>query len=194
MASRPESVALLGPGKSLVGIVTTPDVPAEGASTACAIVLNAGIIHRVGPNRLHVEMARALADSGLQVVRFDLSGIGDSESRGDSMAPLDAALTDIRDVLDTLSATRGIRRFMLIGLCSGANHAILSAAADERVASVALIDPYVPRTRRYYFNHYVGRMTSVRSWWNLVRGKHPIWQAIFGARQTTDADYWPPAT
>ena len=123
MASRPESVVLLGPGKSLVGIVTTPRVLEESASSTCAVILNAGIIHRVGPNRLHVEMARALANSGLQVVRFDLSGIGDSEARGESLAPLESALADIRDALDTLSATRGLRKFIVIGLCSGANHA-----------------------------------------------------------------------
>jgi pimeloyl-ACP methyl ester carboxylesterase len=177
MARRPESTVLLGPGKSLIGIITAPEAAADLGGT-CAVILNAGIIHRVGPNRLHVEAARALADSGLLTVRFDLSGIGDSEARSDAATPLDAALLDIRDTLDTLCATRGVRQFLMIGLCSGANHAIVSAAADERIVAVALIDPFIPRTRRYYFNHYIGRMTRARSWWNFVRGDHPLWQAV----------------
>ena len=175
MERLPESVIQLGPGKSLVGIAT----PAVGApawsSPICALILNAGIIHRVGPNRLGVELARLLARRGVPAVRFDLAGIGDSASRSDGLAPLDAALADIRDAMDSITAARGARRFVLIGLCSGANHAIISAGSDERIAAVALMDPFIPRTRHYYFNHYIGRMTRVTSWRNFLRGDHPLW-------------------
>ena len=112
MERLPESVIQLGPGKSLVGIAT----PAEGApawsSPICALILNAGIIHRVGPNRLGVELARLLARRGVPAVRFDLAGIGDSASRSDGLAPLDAALADIRDAMVSITAARGARRFV----------------------------------------------------------------------------------
>src|SRR5690606_1367498 len=105
------------------------------------LILNAGIIHRAGPNRLHVTLARALSAAGFPVLRVDLSGLGDSPPREDGAAPLDAALADIRDILDTLQATRGVQRVVLMGLCSGADHSVIYAASDPRVVGVALLDP-----------------------------------------------------
>jgi alpha-beta hydrolase superfamily lysophospholipase len=142
------------------------------------VILNAGIIHRVGPNRLHVELARALAASGLAAVRLDLSGIGDSEPRTDALNPFDGALADIREALDTLEGSLKASRFIVLGLCSGANQAVASAATDERIVAVGLIDPFIPRTRRYYLNHYLGRISRIDSWKNLFRGDHPIWRVL----------------
>jgi alpha-beta hydrolase superfamily lysophospholipase len=178
MARLAESVVLLGPRRSLVGIHTPPAVPAAREPGTFVVILNAGIIHRVGPNRLHVELARAIAASGYSALRFDLSGIGDSRPRADTLPPLEAALADVREAVDSLSKERGATRFVLIGLCSGANLSIISASTDERIAAVGLIDPYIPRTRRYYFNHYFGRMGRVQSWRNFLRGEHPVWHWI----------------
>ncbi len=80
-----------------------------------AVILNAGIVHRVGPNRMFVTLARRLAAAGTFVLRFDLSGIGDSETRNDGLAPFDSSLADIREVLDMLESTRQIRRVVLAG-------------------------------------------------------------------------------
>jgi alpha-beta hydrolase superfamily lysophospholipase len=175
MARLAESIVLLGPRRSLVGIHTLPTARATREPGTYVVILNAGIIHRVGPNRLHVELARAIAASGYSAVRFDLSGIGDSKPRTDSLPPLQAALADVREAIDSLSRERGATRFVLIGLCSGANHSIISAATDQRIAAVGLIDPYIPRTRRYYLNHYFGRIARLKSWRNFFHGNHPIW-------------------
>lgn len=176
MARLAESVVLLGPRRSLVGVHTLPAAQANRDPGTFVLILNAGIIHRVGPNRLHVELARAIAASGYPAVRFDLSGIGDSKPRTDALPPFEGALADVREVIDSLSKERGATRFVLIGLCSGANHSIFSASTDPRVVAVGLIDPYIPRTRRYYFNHYFGRMARAESWRNFFRGEHPVWQ------------------
>lgn len=174
-----EQVLLMGPRKALVGIVTPA---AEGAATApdrpAVVVLNSGIIHRVGANRMSVQLCRQLAAQGVDAVRFDLSGIGDSESRDDGLALLDATLADIREALDTLQATRGFQRFVLVGLCSGADHAVVYAGGDPRVVGLVLLDPSIPHTPRYYLNHYARRATRLSSWLNIARGKHPLWQAI----------------
>ncbi|MFO1378711.1 MAG: alpha/beta fold hydrolase, partial [Steroidobacteraceae bacterium] len=179
MARPPENVVLLGPRKALVGIATLPPAADPGAGTTWAVILNAGIIHRVGPNRLHVELARTIAERGIPVVRVDLSGIGDSEPRSDGLAPLEAALADIRETLDSIAARNAARtRFVLIGLCSGANHAIITAAADERVVGVALMDPLIPHTARYHVNHFVGRLFRAQSWRNSLRADHPLWRLL----------------
>jgi len=173
-----EQVLRMGPRKALVGIVT-PAVEAAGAGERpTVVVLNSGIIHRVGANRMSVQLCRALAGQGFHAVRFDLSGIGDSEPREDGLALLDGTLADIREALDTLEATRGCKRFVLVGLCSGADHAVVYAGRDPRVVGLVLLDPSIPHTPRYYLNHYARRATRLSSWMNIARGKHPLWQAL----------------
>lgn len=142
------------------------------------VILNAGIIHRVGPSRLNVLLARALAEAGYTVLRFDLSGIGDSEARSDGLPPLESSLADIREALDWLESTRRTRRVVLIGLCSGANHAVLYGGSDTRVVGLVLIDPAIPKTFGYYLRHYRPRLFRLSVWLNLTRGRHPLLQSL----------------
>jgi pimeloyl-ACP methyl ester carboxylesterase len=173
-----EQALLLGPRQSLVGVIT-PGVAMERPDRPpFVVILNAGIIHRVGPHRLHVLLARALAARGVDVLRVDLSGLGDSEPRDDGLPPLDASLADIRDVLDTLETTRQVNRVVLVGLCSGADHSVIYAGTDPRVVGTVLMDPSIPRTARYYLVHYGRRVLSLRPWLNLLLGRHPIWQRL----------------
>jgi pimeloyl-ACP methyl ester carboxylesterase len=167
-----EQTLLLGPRKSLVGIIS-PAAPSKASGDAPMIViLNSGIIHRVGANRATVSLSRALAGAGFPVLRFDLSGLGDSDSRPDMKAPLESALADIREVLDSLESSRQIGRFILAGLCSGADHSILYAGSDPRVVGLVLLDPSIPRTFRYYLKHYARHLVSLRTWINFVSGRH----------------------
>lgn len=181
-----EQAHLLGPRRALVGVVAEPPQDAGGDRPAI-VLLNSGIIHRVGTNRMTVPLARALAAAGHTVVRFDLSGIGDSPPRTDSLSPLDAALADIREVLDALERTRGVRQFVLAGLCSGADHSIIYAPSDARVVGAILLDPSVPSTRLARIHHYRKRLLRGQSWLNLLRGKNPLWLALRG-REEPPAD------
>jgi pimeloyl-ACP methyl ester carboxylesterase len=144
-----DHAALLGQRRSLVGIVTKPvsNVPGDRPGV---IILNTGIVHRIGHHRMYVVLSRALAEAGHTVLRFDLSGLGDSGTRSDQLSPLDASLADIRDAVDWLAATHAVRRVILVGLCSGADHAVIYGASDPRVVGLVLMDPSVPPTPRYY--------------------------------------------
>lgn len=173
-----EQALLLGPRKSMVGVITPASAQAVVPDAPFVVILNAGIIHRVGPNRMHVLLARALAAAGFGVLRVDLSGLGDSEARNDALPPLDATMADIREILDMLQATRQVQRVVLVGLCSGADHSIIYAGTDERVVGVALMDPSIPRTLGYYVHHYGHRILGLRAWLNLMLGRHPIWRAL----------------
>lgn len=173
-----EQALLLGPRKSMVGVITPASAQASASDAPFIVILNAGIIHRVGPNRMHVLLARALAAAGFGVLRVDLSGLGDSEVRHDGLPPLDATLADIRDILDMLQSTRQVQRVVLVGLCSGADHSIIYAGTDERVVGVALMDPSIPRTVGYYVHHYGHRILGIRAWMNFALGRHPVWRAL----------------
>lgn len=173
-----EQASLLGPRKSLVAIVSTRRSGEAATSSPAIVILNAGIIHRVGPNRMFVELARRLAAAGHVAVRFDLSGIGDSEARTDGLAPFEATLTDIREALDSLGGARKLDKFILIGLCSGADQAVAYAGRDPRVVGIVQIDASIPRTPGYYVNHYRGRLFRLSSWLNFLSGRHPLWQMM----------------
>lgn len=50
-----EALLQFGDNRRLVGICSEPADP--GQHRAAAIVLNAGLLHRVGPNRFHVTIS-----------------------------------------------------------------------------------------------------------------------------------------
>jgi pimeloyl-ACP methyl ester carboxylesterase len=175
-----EQALLLGARRSMVGILS-PGVAESGeVDRPAVVILNSGVIHRVGANRMHVILARTLAASGTTVLRFDLSGVGDSEPRPDSLAPFDAAMADITEVLDYLEQTKGIRRVVLAGLCSGADHALRYAANDPRAVGLILLDLFVPRTVGYFLRFYGQRVLRAESWRNVLTKQHPMWRWIHG--------------
>jgi pimeloyl-ACP methyl ester carboxylesterase len=172
-----ERVLMLGQRKSLLGILAENPTAAGDATRPVIIILNAGIIHRVGPSRVHVALARRLAGLGYATLRFDLAGVGDSERSDEARAPLDGALADIREVLDSFASTMQSRRAVLVGICSGADQAVIYAGSDPRVVGVVLVDPHIPRTGRYYLYYYGRRLFRMSSWLNVFLGRHPMWHA-----------------
>ena len=162
-----EQAALLGRDGSLVSIIARPPLWQRGDRPAI-VILNTGIIHRVGHHRMYVTLSRALAGCGYTVVRFDFSGIGDSPPAKDRMPPVAACLEQIRDVIDSIERSYHIERFVLIGLCSGADHAILHACHDARVVGLVLMDPTLPPTFRYYIHYVLQRLPYLRHWLSIL--------------------------
>lgn len=161
-----EIPVLFGSSKALVGIVAepwkaTPAAETRSSDSPAVLFLNAGIIHRVGPNRMYVQLARALAEAGVVSMRLDMSGIGDSPNRAEVLSPLESAMKDIREALDWLETSKQIGRVVLIGLCAGADHSILYASRDPRVVGGMLLDPTIPHTRKFRINRYGTRLSSL---------------------------------
>ena len=165
-----EQAVLFGSWTSLVGIVTKAVSPAS-ANRPAIVILNTGIIHRVGHHRMFVTMSRALGAVGYTVLRFDFSGIGDSSPRYDGLSLVDACMAEIREALDWLERDGAASRMILIGLCSGADHAVLYGHTDPRIVGLVLMDPSIPPTLRYHV-HYIGRrLRRLRSWFNVLSGR-----------------------
>ena len=165
-----EQVVLLGHSKSLVGIFTRPVGGKETLRDFGIVILNTGIIHRVGHHRMYVTLSRALAELEYPTVRFDFSGIGDSDKPSHDLPPLESAMSEINEVLDWLQTTKKVGQFVLIGLCMGADHAVLYAATDPRVVGLVLIDPTMPPTLRYFRDYLQRRLLNARSWINFAFG------------------------
>ena len=165
-----EQAVLFGGRTSLVGIVTRV-VSAASADRPAIVILNTGIIHRVGHHRMFVSISRALAVLGYTVLRFDFSGIGDSDPRDDGLSPVEACMAEIKEALDWLERDGKASRMILVGLCSGADHAVLYGHTDPRIVGLVLMDPSIPPTPRYYV-HYVGqRLKQASSWFNVLTGR-----------------------
>lgn len=135
-----DEVVRFGPDEELVGILTQPD----GAAQTAVLLLNAGVLHRIGPHRLHVSLARRLAELGFPALRLDLGGIGDSVASSDAPTFRETAVNDTRLAMSGLDA----RRHVIFGICAGADNALATALVDDRVAGIVLVDPYVYPNRR----------------------------------------------
>src|ERR1017187_10367218 len=138
-----EKVAVFGDRRGLVGVLTTPSSEL-GQRAPHFILLSTGILHRVGTGRLWVSLARALGSCGFTSLRFDYSGIGDSERRGDVGSISDHMDRDVAEAITYLRKTQGAERFVLVGLCSGANDALITTENNPRVVGAVLIDMLGP--------------------------------------------------
>lgn len=121
--------------------------PANGRPRRALVLLNAGCVRRIGPNRLHVLLARRLAAQlGVLVVRVDLSGIGDSAPRGgmpENLVYHAHALGDIEAIVAWCHRA-GAVAVDLAGLCSGGYYAREAAVAGQSLHGIFAINPGAP--------------------------------------------------
>ncbi|MEQ9546523.1 MAG: alpha/beta hydrolase [Marinobacter sp.] len=160
-----EQVVMVGDDLPLVGVLCEPDLDKHSAQNTAVILLNSGVIHRVGSCRLSVTLARNLSDrAGLATFRFDFSGIGDSEARRGTLTAAQAAVEEVQEVMDYLSQWKQYDRFILYGLCSGAFASYRTALADQRVIGTVQLDGYCYMTWKSYLLHYAPRILSPSRW------------------------------
>ncbi len=166
-----QSVFNFGAENGLTGIFTQPDNESQWADEErpIAIILNAGVVHRSGPFRLHVDLAQKLSTLGYACLRLDLSGLGDSAVRTDVEEGQNRAALDVAEAIDALEQETGNSRFVLIGLCSGAYNAHQIALADPRVVGCVFMDGLVYRTAGHYLRTVFRRITSPRFFRNALR-------------------------
>lgn len=139
-----ETVELFGPDDSLLGVITHAEEP-QG-DVAC-LMFNAGVINRLGPHRMNVKLARALAAQGITSLRFDLAGQGDSRPGTPGIDPQAQAVSDLQAAMDHLERRCGAKRFVLMGICSGAINAYWAAQTDARIHGILMFDGFWYRTR-----------------------------------------------
>ncbi|MEP6938754.1 MAG: hypothetical protein ABI846_03245 [Rudaea sp.] len=159
--------------------------PADGRCERAVVLLNAGAVGRVGPNRLHVRLARRLAAAGTLVLRLDQSGIGDSDVREggtENCVYSDQVLGDVAAAVRWVRSA-GARHVSVAGLCSGAYHALQAAIAGQPIDSIVVINPltfaYKPgmpldaaafRTTAEV-TRYGDSLRSASAWRKLLRGE-----------------------
>lgn len=166
-----EQALSFGESSQLVGVYT-PALNA-GSNDLCVLYLTAGLLHHVGPTRLHVEIARALSQQQVAGFRFDLSGIGDSETSSLGGYFTERSVAEVRAAMDYMQSTYGHKRFVLLGLCSGADDALATAQKDERVTGVVLLNGYAYQAGKYMLyrikEFYIPRLMMLDKWKNKLK-------------------------
>lgn len=156
-----EHVHRFGHAGHLVGIAGAPEALPGPVGV---VVLNAGMVHRVGPFRLHVELTRRLNAMGYATLRFDLSTLGDSTASTDARTRAEQVRGDVDDAMRLLAEHGGCRQFVLVGLCSGAQNVHTVARDDARVVGAIFLDGYAYRTIGYRVRRYLPRLLDPRHW------------------------------
>jgi pimeloyl-ACP methyl ester carboxylesterase len=160
-----EQAFRFGRARHLVGIAGLPAAASDGVGV---IVLNAGLVNRIGPFRLHVEMTRRLNARGYPTLRFDLSTLGDSGASQESRTRVEQVRADVDDAMSLLERQAGCSRFVLVGLCSGAQNAHSVACTEARVAGAVFLDGYAYRTFGYKLRYYLPRLIDPVRWRRLL--------------------------
>jgi pimeloyl-ACP methyl ester carboxylesterase len=166
----------------LFAMVTQPDTP---TGLPVVVLLNAGLVHRVGPFRLYVPLARALAAAGFTVVRFDQPGVGDAPNKDD---PDEAGV--VSRIFTELAAYVQNNEFIVGGLCAAADLAWRVAHQDKRVRGLLLLDPVAKGGLWFQLGQlriFFGRSPS--KWVAMIR------QRFFNRRKPANTDFrdWPAA-
>ncbi|MBK8743124.1 MAG: alpha/beta fold hydrolase [Betaproteobacteria bacterium] len=158
-----------GADGGLIGTLCLPSALGTDGIGVGQILFNAGVVHRIGPHRLNVKLARSLASRGVASIRFDLSGQGDSARASGNLAFEQQAVIDIRSAMDALEEEANVHRFALLGYCSGGWHSYATALADDRLAGILMYDSYYYLTWR---SGLIRRLLSIRrhGWTKAVGG------------------------
>ncbi len=191
MTSRETPLLMACQGEQLLGILSEPAVDTARSGLGVLIIVG-GPQYRVGSHRQFVQLARALAQLGHVVLRFDVRGMGDSTG---PLRNFEAIEDDIACATDELMRRApGLAGVVWAGLCDGASAALMQAAGrpDPRVLGICALNPWLrseeslasTQLRHYYLR----RVLSLSTWQQLLTGRlgrralAGFWQTVRQAR------------
>lgn len=164
-----DKVFLFGEKKNIMGIVTEPDDSHAITDQPFVIILNSGLVHRPGPFRMNKDFSMLLSENGIASLRFDLSGVGDSEKQAmDSMLNKERSLSDVGEAITFIKDRLNPSKIIVMGLCTGADLAHRSAVKYPEISGSILLDGYGYPTRNFYIKRYAPILLSPKRMINLI--------------------------
>lgn len=137
-----ERPVFLSPEGTLFGVVAEPR--ADERRRRAVILLNTGADYHIGASRMYVSLARRWARRGYYVLRLDLSGLGDSRAwpgEPDNEVFPRNAVSDIQSAVRYMRSHYAVGDVTLLGLCSGAYHALRAAVEGVCVHRILMVNP-----------------------------------------------------
>lgn len=154
--------------KERLAVLHHPERPIDIA----VLIVVGGPQYRVGSHRQFVQLSRFLAAENIASMRFDYTGMGDSQGQ---KKQFDAICDDIKIACDALVAETGKSNVVIWGLCDAASAAMIYAHKDPRICGLILLNPWLRneqamgRTMLKYY--YLQRLISKAFWKKLLGGK-----------------------
>ncbi len=212
-----ESAFMFGGKPARFSIITEP-MAGSPEHLPWVIFSGTGGDHSAGTNRLTVLLSRELAHAGMTCVRFDFPGIGDSAVNNPALENQSYQANTssvIATLIDEIQQSRGKRKFILTGLCSGAFASFHAGLDLERqpIVECVLLNPLIfyweqsklvggnqpPDEARQQsikqhnrWKYYLGQMRNLQSWKNLFTAKtdmQPLLQAILHRGKSAASEY-----
>jgi hypothetical protein len=162
-----ERAVSFAPSGRVIGVLSEPGADRRLDGAPAVLTWNVGVHHRVGPYRVYVDLARRLSEAGFVSLRFDLSGLGDSEIRRDACSEKERALDELHEAMAFVTKRTGIREFVAIGFCSSVDAAHQLALRDPRIVGACFVEGYTYRTFGFYLRRPL-RLLSLARWHRLV--------------------------
>lgn len=186
-----ETPVEFGDQQGLSGIVVEPSGSLQDVAM---IFLSAGIVHRVGPNRHYVSLSRSLAAHGIPSLRFDFSGVGESEAARKGAGHAERVLSEARAAMDFLEGRLGVKKVALFGICSGADNGLSIARLEPRVVGAVLAELYSADSASFSRRRKLIRALYARTWSRVWRdpaligtGLTRFWSGPGGSPEGMDA-------
>ena len=171
-----EEAVVFGVDSNLVGVYTPANdhCSEDGSSKQPVLLVTAGMLHNVGPFRLHVELARQLAEAGAPSLRFDLSGIGESLPSVENFpSSLARAAAEIGEAASWICERESCEHVGVFGLCSGADDAMHAALEDQRLQSLFLMEGCAFPTFKFHlmlaYRKYGPKLLNYKKWLQLFQ-------------------------
>ncbi|SNY51650.1 exosortase A system-associated hydrolase 1 [Arsukibacterium tuosuense] len=145
----------------------------HGDHNVAVLIVVGGPQYRVGSHRQFVKLSRALADAGISSLRFDFSGMGDSNGE---LQPFYANAQAIKLAVDELiKQNTTISKVVIWGLCDAASAALLYnyQQPDSRIAGLVLLNPWVRQQHSHaqvMLKHYYWQRLSSKAFWRKLLG------------------------
>lgn len=176
--------------ESLVGVLHR----AEPLAQRGVLIVVGGPQYRVGSHRQFVLLARALAQQGIPVFRFDYRGMGDASG---VLQGFETAQDDIRAAIDCFFAQQpSLKQVVIWGLCDAASAAAFYVESDSRVAGLVLLNPWVRseagEATAFLKHYYLQRLCSKAFWQKVLSGgvdwRQSVQSLLQKVRQSRQAD------
>jgi len=168
--SRETAISFRCAEEDLIGIIHRPENASMRALGVLIVV--GGPQYRVGSHRQFVLMARALAEAGFPVFRFDYRGMGDATGSQRTFEDVDddirAAIAAFREALPTTTP------IVALGLCDAASAALMYCGRYSDVVGLILLNPWVrteQSSAKVIVRHYYFERLFQRTLWEKIRAR-----------------------
>lgn len=169
--------------KALVGVFHS----VQSATDVGVLIVVGGPQTRVGSHRQFVLLARQLAEQGIPSMRFDCSGMGDSD--GDYANFMDIS-EDIDAAIEQCQRQLQVDKVVIWGLCDAASAALIHSKKmpNKAVVGLILLNPWVRSEQgeaaAMVKHYYWARLKDKAFWCKLLRFEFNPFRSAWDLLQT----------